>query len=403
MRMNKNSIRNRGRKNDMRYSEKEIREAASIIISGGVIAFPTETVYGLGANAFDEKAVKKIFEIKKRPPDNPLIVHIADKKDIFIVGRDIPPFALLLAKKFWPGPLTMVIPKNPSIPDIVSGGLDTVAVRMPAHPVALKLIRLASVPIAAPSANPAGKPSATQYHHVKKYFGDKIKVLKGKVKIGIESTVIDLTQKPPVILRPGSVSKDEIEKVIGEKVIELRETKVRKKTTRVKSPGVKYRHYKPDGYLILIKGNFERKVQKVIEDLRKSRKIKIKEKIKERKWEGEGGRKKKTKEKRERKETKEKNSRKERSELKVAVVFSGEGARIRSREFSKKYSDLPDIKINTFVAGETMREIAKNLYSILIDIGSRYDVIVFEGVHKERDGLSIGIMNRLKKASDKVL
>jgi L-threonylcarbamoyladenylate synthase len=326
--------------------DEKIKKAAEIIKSGGVVAFPTETVYGLGANAYDEQAVKKIFELKGRPQDNPLIVHISKKQDVYIVAREVPEKAKVLIREFWPGPLTLVLPKNPSIPDIVTAGLDTVAVRMPDHPIALKLIRLSGVPIAAPSANISGKPSATQPEHIKKYFGEKVFLIEGKVKIGIESTVLDLTEDVPKILRPGAITKEMIERKIGK--VELVEYK--KNDFIPKSPGLKYRHYTPDAELILV--------------LRKDKMINF---IKEnrRDWEEEG--------------------------KKVCVFFF--------REKPKKFESSPNIKFS--ISGRSLREFAKNLFKILIEEGEKYDILIFEGVDER--GIGLGIMNRLKKAARRII
>jgi L-threonylcarbamoyladenylate synthase len=326
--------------------DEKIKKAAEIIKSGGVVAFPTETVYGLGANAYDEQAVKKIFELKGRPQDNPLIVHISKKQDVYLVAREIPEKAKVLIREFWPGPLTLVLPKNPSIPDIVTAGLDTVAVRMPDHPIALKLIRLSGVPIAAPSANISGKPSATQPEHIKKYFGEKVFLIEGKVKIGIESTVLDLTEDVPKILRPGAITKEMIERKIGK--VELVEYK--KADFIPKSPGLKYRHYTPDAELILVLRR-----DKMINFIKENR----------RDWEEEG--------------------------KKVCAFFF--------REKPKKFESSPNIKVS--ISGRSLREFAKNLFKILIEEGEKYDILIFEGVDER--GIGLGIMNRLKKAARRII
>jgi L-threonylcarbamoyladenylate synthase len=326
--------------------DEKIKKAAEIIKSGGVVAFPTETVYGLGANAYDEQAVKKIFELKGRPQDNPLIVHISKKQDVYIVAREVPEKAKVLIREFWPGPLTLVLPKNLTVPDIVTAGLDTVAVRMPDHPIALKLIRLSGVPIAAPSANISGKPSATQPEHIKKYFGEKVFLIEGKVKIGIESTVLDLTEDVPKILRPGAITKEMIERKIGK--VELVEYK--KADFIPKSPGLKYRHYTPDAELILVLGK-----DKMINFIKENR----------RDWEEEG--------------------------KKVCVFFF--------REKPKKFESSPNIKVS--ISGRSLREFAKNLFKILIEEGEKYDILIFEGVDER--GIGLGIMNRLKKAARRII
>ncbi|MBS3142726.1 threonylcarbamoyl-AMP synthase [Candidatus Woesearchaeota archaeon] len=221
-------------------------QAAHIIRSGGIVAFPTETVYGLGANAFDGRAVKKIFKAKGRPSDNPLIVHIASMRQLKQVTCGNPQNTMSLIKKFWPGPLTLVMKKSKKIPHIVTAGLQTVAVRMPDHPVALRFIKASRVPIAAPSANISGKPSATNAKHVMHDFEGRIDAVidGGQAKHGVESTVLDLTVHPAAILRPGAITKEQIERVIGS-VTFARTGSV------VKSPGMKYRHYAPLAKVVL--------------------------------------------------------------------------------------------------------------------------------------------------------
>jgi len=219
----------------------KIDEIANIILHGGVAAFPTETVYGLGALAFNQDAVKKIFDLKGRPSDNPLIVHISETEELQQFADHIPDPALSLAEHFWPGPLTLIVKKKPEVPDVVTGGLDTVAVRIPGHPLALKLIRKTG-PIVAPSANKSGRPSPTRASHVHEDFGDDFPVLDGgETDIGLESTVLDVTSEPYTILRPGKLEPEELQDACGIPV-------VYSKTEQggpVKSPGLKYSHYKP--------------------------------------------------------------------------------------------------------------------------------------------------------------
>lgn len=238
----------------MKRAEEEnpILKAAEVIKKGGIVIFPTETVYGLGANAFDAKAVKKIFKAKGRPIDNPLIVHIADKKDLKKVAEKAPAIAKKLIDKFWPGPLTLILKKKPEIPNEVTAGLDTVAVRLPNHALARALIREAGTPIAAPSANISGKPSPTEATHAKKDLSKKVDYILSaeRSKFGIESTVLNILTKPPTILRQGAVTREEIEKVIGKvEVLSLNSLKSLKFKTS--SPGMKYRHYAPNAKLIL--------------------------------------------------------------------------------------------------------------------------------------------------------
>ena len=217
-----------------------VKIAADFIKKGEVAAFPTETVYGIGANAYDEKAVRKIFIAKGRPADNPLIVHIARKKDISVLAKEITPSAKKIISKFFPGPVTVILKKNEIVPDVVTAGLDTIAIRMPSSKIARELIKLSGVPIAAPSANLSGSPSPTNFIHVLRDMRNKIPcVLIGPAaKYGLESTVIDCTGKFPVILRPGSVTLEQIKKLDKNAVYQ-------KKVGKIKSPGQKYKHYAP--------------------------------------------------------------------------------------------------------------------------------------------------------------
>lgn len=219
-----------------------VEQAAKLIKSGQIAAFPTETVYGLGADAKNASAIKKTFDIKGRPSDNPLIVHISEIEQLSGLAVEIPDTFYTLAKNFWPGPITFVLKKDPSVPDIVSAGLNTVAVRMPNHPLALKLIKLTG-PLTAPSANRSGRPSPTKPNHIKEDYGDELAVVDGGIStIGLESTVLDLTATPPSILRPGAISKEMIEKVLGKKILL---SSHEASSGSPKSPGLKYTHYKP--------------------------------------------------------------------------------------------------------------------------------------------------------------
>lgn len=228
-----------------------IAQAANVIRAGGLVAFPTETVYGLGANALDERAVARIFAAKERPADDPIIVHIASLDDLYQVVTEVTPTALRLAGLFWPGPLTLVLPKAQSVPDLVTAGLPTVGVRMPAHSVALALIKTSGCPIAAPSANLFGRPSPTHPSHVLEDLAGRIELVldAGPTFIGVESTVLDLTAPVPTILRPGGLSKEALEKVLG---------KVELKTEPVAgpkpSPGLMEKHYAPKAPLHFVIG-----------------------------------------------------------------------------------------------------------------------------------------------------
>ena len=224
----------------------KIKKAAKALRNGGLVAFPTETVYGLGANALDSHAVEKIFKAKGRPQDNPLIAHVSNKNDVKALVKEIPENAHALMDAFWPGPLTIVLEKTDVVPDKLTAGLGSVAIRMPANKIALALIEESGVPIAAPSANISGSPSPTTASHVIQDFSDKIDVIidGGKTKIGVESTVVDLTLNPPAILRPGKITKEDLEEVVGT-------VTYGSKNNTVKSPGMKYRHYAPKAKLII--------------------------------------------------------------------------------------------------------------------------------------------------------
>jgi L-threonylcarbamoyladenylate synthase len=232
-----------------------IREAGAVLRQGGLVAFPTETVYGLGANALDPRAVTGIFRAKGRPGDNPLIVHIEGPEALANYVERIPPAVSKLAERFWPGPLTLVIENRNKFPAVVTGGLETVAVRVPGHPVALALIRAAGVPVAAPSANISGRPSPTTAGHVMDDLAGRIDLVLdgGPSGLGVESTVLDLTGRNPVILRPGGVTRRELEAVLGP--VEL-DPSVDGQAPggKPRSPGMKYTHYAPRAPLLLFEG-----------------------------------------------------------------------------------------------------------------------------------------------------
>ena len=235
----------------------DIQIAADIIRNGGLAAFPTETVYGLGGNALDPEASKKIYAAKGRPSDNPLIVHIADMDGLFQVARDIPETAQRLAERFWPGPLTMVLNKTDIVPVETTGGLDTVAVRMPSFPQARQLIKLAKVPVAAPSANTSGRPSPTTAQHVIDDLGGKIEAVidGGPVAIGLESTIVDLTQEVPTLLRPGGITLEELRDCLGWVDVDPAILGIMADGVKPKAPGMKYRHYAPKAEMTIVTGD----------------------------------------------------------------------------------------------------------------------------------------------------
>ena len=243
--------------------EMIMKEAGELLKAGALVAFPTETVYGLGANALDEKAAAKIYAAKGRPSDNPLIIHIADMDSLPRITKEIPDAAYQLAEKFWPGPLTMVLKKSEEVPYGTTGGLDTVAVRMPSHPIALEMIRHGGGYIAAPSANTSGRPSPTLAEHVADDMDGIIPMILdgGAVGIGIESTIVDLTEGVPTILRPGFITKEMLEEVVGEVQIDQGLSVDAK--VAPKAPGMKYRHYAPKAELIIVEGAKEAVVEKI--------------------------------------------------------------------------------------------------------------------------------------------
>lgn len=247
--------------------DEVIREAGEVLKSGGLVAFPTETVYGLGGDALKEDAARKIYSAKGRPSDNPLIVHIADIGALDELASEIPECAYKLAEAFWPGPLTMIFKKKDIVPYGTTGGLDTVAIRMPSHHVAHRLIKDSGVYIAAPSANLSGRPSPTRAEHVIEDMDGRIDMIidGGAIEIGIESTIVDVTCEVPMILRPGYVTADMIRDVLGDVCFD--ETVLAHTTVKgqPKAPGMKYRHYAPKAELTIFEGENEKVVSKINE------------------------------------------------------------------------------------------------------------------------------------------
>ena len=241
-----------------------IEKAGEILKKGGLVAFPTETVYGLGANALDEKAAAKIYAAKGRPSDNPLIVHIARMEDLPAVASEIPEKAKMLAEHFWPGPLTMIFKKTEKVPYGTTGGLDTVAVRMPVHPVALQVIAAGGGFSAAPRANTSGKPSPTTAAHVAADMDGRIDMVLdgGAAGIGLESTIVDMSEETPVILRPGYINQAMLEQVIGE--VRMDQALIQENSkVRPKAPGMKYKHYAPKADLKIVEGTQEAVVAEI--------------------------------------------------------------------------------------------------------------------------------------------
>ena len=325
-----------------------ITEAGGILKDGGLVAFPTETVYGLGGNALDEQAAEKIYAAKGRPSDNPLIVHIAEFEALNKIAAEIPEEAKMLADAFWPGPLTMIFQKTDLVPMGTTGGLNTVAVRMPDHPVALALIRAAGGYIAAPSANTSGRPSPTCAAHVQEDLDGRIEMILdgGPVGIGLESTIVDLSEGVPTILRPGYINQQMLEEVIGKTEID-RAILSDDSGIKPKAPGMKYRHYAPHADLQLVEGETDRVVE-VINNL-------VKEKLAEGK--------------------------------KVGVICTDE-TRVR----------YPQGEVRSVGLRAKEETIAHNLFAVLREFDDlNVDCIYSESFSK--DHLGQAIMNRLTKAA----
>ncbi len=250
--------------NDVKKDIQNIKEAADIIYNGGIVAFPTETVYGLGANALNEDAVDKIFKAKGRPQDNPLIVHVASK-NIENLVKSVPDIAKELINKFWPGPLTIILNKKDIIPNRTSANLESVGIRMPNNEIALKLIELSGVPIAAPSANISGRPSPTDVERCIEDLDGKVDDIIGwkKSDVGVESTIVDCTVMPPVVLRPGGITLEMLREVCSEITIDKAIQGKPNENLKPKAPGMKYRHYAPKAKLQIIKGNKEKTIEKI--------------------------------------------------------------------------------------------------------------------------------------------
>ena len=338
---------------DEKLSLNDFSEPAAVLAGGGTVAFPTETVYGLGADAANPSAVKKIFEAKGRPSDNPLIVHICPGFPLNRIVREVPETADRLAERFWPGPLSMIMKRDPSIPDCVTAGLDTVAVRMPVNPEARLLIEAAGCPVAAPSANLSGKPSPTRPDHVVHDLDGRVDavILGRDCEVGIESTVIDLTASPPVILRPGIITKEAIESVIGPVLLAGR----KEKTEVPKAPGMKYTHYAPDAPLTVFEGSGRTYFEEILKAAREAA------------CEGK----------------------------KTAVLSTDEGL----ETLSVLRAEHPDL-IRIFCLGskKAPETIAHNLFDLLRRCDTEgFDLILAEG--PEDSGIGFSVMNRMDKAA----
>lgn len=334
---------------DKKNNTEIIASAAQIIRNGGLVAFPTETVYGLGGDAFDENAAARIYEAKGRPSDNPLIVHISKIEDLVKVCDTVPDKAYILAEKFWPGPLTLIMRKNNRIPMSVTGGLNTVAVRLPAHEIARSLIAESGTFVAAPSANLSGRPSPTTGEHVIEDLNGRVDMIidAGAIEIGLESTIVDLSEDIPVILRPGFITKEMLKEVIGEVSLDPALMTGVNSDIAPKAPGMKYRHYAPEADLTVIKGDRDKVIATMREmlhrDIQKG--------------------------------------------LKVGIMIS-----LDNKEY---FEEGEVICLGNSIDGE---EIAKHLFAALREFDARnVDVIYSEAFSEE--GIGHAIMNRLQKAA----
>lgn len=336
---------------DSQNPEREkIRIAADLIKKGGSVAFPTETVYGLGADALNPNAVLTIFKAKKRPLDNPPIVHVGNNSDVCILVKEISPKAENLMEKFWPGPLTLIFKRSEAVPDITVAGLDTVAIRMPKHNVALALLRESHRPIAAPSANLAGKPSPTTAQHVLDDLNGRIDAIldAGPTCIGVESTVLDLTVEPPQILRPGGTSFEALKEVLED--VRLHPIAVAEQEVSIenaRSPGVMHKHYAPKAHLILVEGEISA----------------VREKIK-----------------------------------KLAESYRREGKKVGVLGTDETVSSYGEATVKSLGTRDDLTTIAANLFKLLREFDlENVDVIIAEGLPLE--GLGLAVMNRLRRAS----
>jgi L-threonylcarbamoyladenylate synthase len=329
---------------------EKIQIAAEIIRKGGLVAFPTETVYGLGADALNPEAVLALFEAKKRPLDNPPIVHVADKKEVYGLVLEVPPKAKVLMSKFWPGPLTLIFKRSSIVPKVTVAGLDTIAIRMPKHKVALELIRQSRCPIAAPSANLAGKPSPTTAQHVYEDLNRRIDAIidGGATNIGVESTVVDLSVEPPMLLRPGGTSFETLRKVLVDlKLHPFVEAEQELSLQQIRSPGMKHKHYAPKSQVVVVEG----KVPAVI--------MKIKS---------------------------------------LSEFYKGEGKKVGILSTDETQTAYRADVVKSLGSRSNLATVAQNLFRLLREVDAEnVDIIIAEGVSSE--GLGLAVMNRLRKAS----
>jgi L-threonylcarbamoyladenylate synthase len=324
--------------------------AAEIIKSGGTVAFPTETVYGLGADALNPDAVRKVFIAKRRPLDNPCIVHVANKEDVYKLAKEVPKVAEKMMALFWPGPLTLILKRSEKVPDVTTAGLDTVSIRMPNNKVTLALISESKVPIVGPSANLAGKPSPTTAKHVIDDLVGRIDAVldAGPTKIGVESTVLDMTTYPPQILRPGGTPYEKLISVLGRVKLHpaaLAERKIR--IDKARSPGMKHKHYAPDAEVVVVEGELNAIIKRVQElanfYLEKGKK--------------------------------------------VGIMATDESKSAYNADVTKSLGSRKDLTT-----------VAKNLFRLLREFDEeKVDIIIAEGITPK--GLGLAVMNRLRKAA----
>lgn len=334
--------------NDLKNDLKFINEAADVIREGGIVAFPTETVYGLGANALNEESVKKIFIAKGRPQDNPLIVHVGNK-DISELVEEIPKVAQDIIDKFWPGPITIILRKKSIIPSVTSANLDTIGIRMPKNEVALKLIELSKVPIAAPSANISGRPSPTDIERCVEDLNGRVDYIIGgeKSEVGVESTIVDCTVNPPLVLRPGGITLEMLKEIHPD--IEIDRGLMEKPTEdfKPKAPGMKYRHYAPKAKVKIVKGDRKKTIEKI-------------------------------------------------NEMVHNYIDEGKKVGILSSKENESYYKYGEIIV--IGSKDCLTEVAKNLFEALRSFDDKeVDIILAEAY--EEQGVGLAIMNRLKKSA----
>jgi len=328
----------------------KVEIAAQFIRKGGLVAFPTETVYGLGADALNPDAVLALFEAKKRPLDNPPIIHVANQSEIYRLVEAVPKKAELLMEKFWPGPLTLIFKRSSIVPSVTVAGLDTVAIRAPKHKVALALIRQSGCPIAAPSANLAGKPSPTTAQHVYEDLNGRIDVILdgGHTRIGVESTVVDLSVDPPMLLRPGGTPFEALKQILGDMSLHpFVQAEAELPLEKMRSPGMKHKHYAPKAEVILVEGSVPAVVAKVKE---------------------------------------------------LTAFYRLKGVKVGVLATDETQTSYKADVVKSLGSRFNLALVAQNLFRLLREVDAEnVDVIIAEGVPSE--GLGLAVMNRLRKAS----